>query len=143
MSDRKRVDDILRRLQTGDGPPVTLSGLISDWKELVSTVAAGSGWSLASYNRGLRTRNLIEEISEGLSMEGRRAIKEVLAQIDKDFISSTFDPLKKDGGSDPGQEIGWWQYRIPKSLSGEIEFGFPEPGMGIEPPSDQRGELPQ
>jgi len=141
-SDRKRVDDILGRFQAGETSPTTLSSLLRDWKDLARSIAEGTKWSLSTYNRGLRTRSLIEEICEGLSMDGRRAVKEVLTQIDLDFISTTFDPLNNEIEIDPEQEIGWWQYRIPRSPQGEIELGFPELGMGIMPPSEACGELP-
>jgi hypothetical protein len=139
-SDRRRVEDILKRFETSGKVSVTLSGLLDEWRRLSSSIAHDN-WSLNTLNTGLRTRNLLEEILESLSMEGRRAVQTMLAEIDRDFIKVTYDPLRSDDESPVQSEIGWWQYRIPRDSCGTLDLGVPELGLSIEPPIQECGGL--
>jgi hypothetical protein len=141
-SDLKRAQETIRRYGGGTDSPQTLSGLMDAWHGLVHAVANGDNWTLAAYNKGLRTRDVIEEINEGLSSDGRRTLRSALGNSDKAFISATYDPLRPSSGDVPETEIGWWQYRIPRDPKGDLELGIPELGMGVEPPCESCGELP-
>jgi hypothetical protein len=138
-SDRRRVEDALKRFAEKEARSLRLSDLLDEWNALAVSIAMGEDWSLAAYNRGLRTRDLIEEINEGLSMEGRRVLQEILADSDNEFIEATYDPLKPDSKHSPTSEIGWWQFRIPKDPRGRLQLGIPELGMGIHPPNEEAG----
>jgi hypothetical protein len=138
-SDRQRMRDALAQLSMGAQAPSSLSQLLDEWRSIASTLAGGRSWSLANYNRGLRTRDALEEISEGLSMEGRMLLQRALAEIDREFIKATYDPLVPDSNSPPQNEVGWWQYRIPKDPGGILELGIPELGMSMEPPMEDAG----
>ena len=140
-SDRRRIQDTLARLRKSDSSHLTLSDLLQAWKNLAESIARGDPWTLTGFNEGLRLRDLIEEIIEGLSMDGRRVLRETLKEIDRDFIAATYDPLRPDSQAAPETEIGWWQHRIPKFPGMALELGLPELGMGIEPPYQESGGL--
>ena len=141
-SDSRRVQDTIQRFGSQADKAATLSVLVDNWRGLVHSIATGEDWTLAEYNKGLRTRDLIEEINESLSMDGRRLLRSAIEDIDRDFIAATYDPMKRENGFSPQTDIGWWQYRIPKDPRGNLQLGIPELGMGVEPPSESCGELP-
>jgi hypothetical protein len=141
-SDLKRAKETIQRHLHKDEVDLSLSSLVEDWEAIVHLVSIGKEWTLTTYNKGLRTRDLIEEINEGLSIEGRRILQHAIGPIDKDFLTATYDPMKHDCGYTPETEVGWWQFRIPRDPRGILEFGIPELGLGIEPPFESCGELP-
>jgi len=132
-SDRQRVRDTLARLAARANRELTLSGLVDEWRRFVVAIRQGYNWSMEAYNRDLGIRDLIEEISESLSMEGRRILAEEIRDSDEDFIAATWDPGQPDQAGPPQMEIGWWQFRVPKKPAGKLlkdleKLGYHDPG---------------
>lgn len=124
--DRRRIKEVLERVSAEQTVVPTVSSLLEEWRALVELISGGGEWNLAGFNRGLRVRNLLEEISESLSMEGRQLLAGALAKPDGDFIEATYDPLHPDSRESPQSEIGWWQFRIPKDSQGRLDLSMPE-----------------
>lgn len=130
-SDQARVDDTLERLASRLNRQAALSDLLDDWRKFVVAVKQGYQWSMESYTRDLAVRDLIEEISEGLSMDGRRLVAIAVKDIDDDFIEATHDPDQPEDSDSAGLEIAWWQFRIPKKPQGKLLDDMKKMGMKI------------
>ncbi len=120
LTDRQRVDDALLRISARANRTTTLGELLDEWRRFVISVRQGYGWSMDSYNRDLAVRDFIEEISESLSMEGRRVVEDAIRNVDSEFIEATWDPQQPDKWGPPQFEIGWWQFRVPKNPKGKL-----------------------
>jgi hypothetical protein len=162
QSDQLRVRDTLTRLSSRLNRPslLSLSDLLDEWSKFVVAVKQGYQWSMESYTRDLAVRDLIEEVSEGLSMDGRRLVEISIKDVDDDFIEATHDPDQPDETDSARLEIAWWQFRIPKKPQGKLlddlqrmglkMYGLPsesppanspEPLQGIQSPTDSSEPL--
>jgi hypothetical protein len=112
-SDRERVAGTLGRTADRTNRKLSLSELVDEWRNFVVVIGQGYNWSLDMYYRDLGVRDLIEEVSESLSISGRRTVNEAVKQIDEDFIRLTWDPTQPEYSGRHGLEIGWWQFRVP------------------------------
>jgi len=150
QSDQLRVRDTLTRLSSRLNRNLSLSDLLDEWSKFVVAVKQGYQWSMESYTHDLAIRDLIEEVSEGLSMDGRRLVAIAIKDVDDDFIEATHDPEQPDETDSARLEIAWWQYRIPKKPQGKllddiqrmglrvygISNDLPKPLQGIPSPQD-------
>ncbi len=99
LSDRERVSHVLARLSNRINRKLTLSDLLDEWNQFVVTINQGYGWPMENYTRDLAVRDIIEEISESLSMAGRRIIANTIINADRDFILATWDPDRPEESS--------------------------------------------
>jgi len=119
-SDRERVRETLARLSNRINRDMTLSSLLDEWRRFVVSIIQGYCWAIETYNHDLAVRDIIEEISESLSMAGRRTIELAVGETDQDFIRATWDPDQPSNIDQHPHEIGWWQFRIPRKPDGKL-----------------------
>jgi hypothetical protein len=150
QSDQLRVRDTLTRLSSRLNRPslLSLSDLLDEWSKFVVAVKQGYQWSMESYTRDLAVRDLIEEVSEGLSMDGRRLVEISIKDVDDDFIEATHDPDQPNETDSARLEIAWWQFRIPKKPQGKLlddlqRMGLKMYGLPSESPPTDSSEPPQ
>jgi len=139
-SDRVRSKEVLERLSERHNSRLSLSGLLDDWSRFVVSVQQGYGFSLDSYYRDLTVRDLIEEVSESLSMNGRMILSAAIRDTDENFIQVTVDPDNPHSTNRPEMEIGWWQFRIPKNPGKTISDEMSKSGDIIGQPDMARME---
>lgn len=90
----------------------SLNMLIQQWLYFVREVQRGYDLSIYEYTNDLTVRDILQDILEKISTDGRVAIISRLQPIDETFRASTME-IQKPLLAIPVPSERWWWYRAP------------------------------
>ena len=97
--------------------------LLSHWKRFVREVAQGYEFSIYDFENDLSVRDKIETAKDSLEDDrpSGASLEKKISEIDDRYreISRPIDPPPWAYPSD-NKEPGWWWFRIPQRLQGEL-----------------------
>jgi len=107
---------------------VSLNELIGSWNQFVARVERGYEDSIYDYTNDLSVRDQLKEV---LSKTSTRLHEKLTAQVeplDQRFLDATHQierPLLRP----LNEETGFWWFRIPRALGGELEDDLRSDGL--------------
>lgn len=124
-----RLDEVLREFKERAAmqQTPTLEELARQWSDFVSEVEGGYKLPIYDYTNDLSVRDLLAELVNRVDRKTRDHALSLVAPSDERFRFAT-EELDKAIESAP--EIrGWWWYRIPRILKGELRVDLEEEGL--------------
>ncbi len=123
VSDSVQIERILAHSTTP-----TVHALIRKWARVVTEIEYFYDFGIEDYWNDLCVRDVLEEVAQAVSSEGRQALMSVLHSLDERFLQATYDipePLWKtepweQWGFLPHSPEGFWWYRVPKRAGEEL-----------------------
>jgi hypothetical protein len=126
--DEKLMQPLLDQMSARAHFTISLKYLLQKWDEFTSSVEEGYNYSIYDYTNDLSSRDLLEKIIINSSGALNKKLITIIGQIDDRYREST-DICVKPLRSSFWSAEGWWWFRIPKKLIGELKEDFKDQGI--------------
>ena len=99
---------------------VSFNELLGSWNQFVARVERGYEDSIYDYTNDLSVRDQLQELLTTTSTRLHEKLTAQVAPLDQRFLGATRQ-IKRPLLQSLDEEIGFWWFRIPKALGGELE----------------------